>query len=188
MKADKDKAKMQENTEPAMDINTDESLSGSTHLNEPVATEPEIEAIRSELSEMKDKYLRTVAEFDNFRKRSNKEKYELIRTAGKDVITDLLEVLDDVDRAEKQMNSATEIEEIKEGISLVFSKLRTKLAARGLKQMEVINVDFDADLHDAITEIEVPSKDQKGKIVDEIQKGYYLNEAIIRHAKVVVGK
>ncbi len=188
MKEDKEKNKIQDSGENSFDINTDESQSGTTHLNEPVVNEPEIEAIRAELEELRDKYLRKVAEFDNFRKRSNKEKYDLIRTAGKEVIIDLLEVLDDIDRAEEQLNSSEDLDQIREGILLVFGKLRSKLTARGLKVMESREQDFDPDLHEALSEIPAPEKELKGKVLDEIQKGYYLNEAIIRHAKVVVGK
>ena len=188
MKEEKEKAKLQNPETAGFDINSDESQSGTSHLNDPLANEPEIEALRSELNELRDKYLRNVAEFDNFRKRSNKEKYELIRTAGKEVITDLLEVLDDLDRAENQLESSEDTDQIKEGITLVFAKLRSKLSARGLKEMDAINEDFDADLHEAITEIPAGKDELKGKVLDVVQKGYYLNDSIIRHAKVIVGK
>lgn len=170
------------------DINTDESISGTSHLNEPVAEESEMEKLREELAIFKDKNLRLAAEFDNFRKRNAKERIELIQTAGREVINDLLTVLDDCDRAEKQLNSAEDNPEIKEGVQLVFNKLRNTLAAKGLKPMESINTDFNPDLHDAITEVPASSPELKGKVIDEIQKGYYLNDKIIRHAKVVVGK
>jgi molecular chaperone GrpE len=171
-----------------IDINTDESQSGSSHLNEPVAEETEIEKLKEELQEQKDKYLRKSAEFENFKRRSAKEKMELIQTAGKEVIIDMLDVLDDCDRAQKQIENSEDIKEIKEGVLLVFNKLRNRLAARGLKPMETIHQEFNPDLHDAITEIPAPTDDLKGKIIDEVVKGYYLNDKIIRHAKVVVGK
>ena len=184
--------KKQENNSPLgnmdMDINTDENLSGTTHLNEPVGEDSEIEKIKTELEEVKDKYLRKVAEFDNYKRRSAKERIELIQTAGRDVITNMLDVLDDCDRAQKQLDNSDNPEAIKEGVMLVFNKLRNSLQAQGLKAMETINQEFNPDLHDAITEIAAPTKDLKGKIVDEIMKGYYLNDKIIRHAKVVVGK
>ncbi len=184
--------KDQENNSPRtnldIDINTDENLSGTTHLNEPVGEQADLEKIKAELEEVKDKFLRKVAEFDNYKRRSAKERIELIQTAGRDVITNMLEVLDDCDRAQKQLDNLDNPEAIKEGVMLVFNKLRTTLQVRGLKPMETINQEFNPDLHDAVTEIPAPTEELKGKIVDEVMKGYYLNDKIIRHAKVVVGK
>lgn len=181
---------MKENTNDSteMDINTDENQSGTTHLNEPVAEESEIEKLKTELEESKDKYLRKVAEFDNFKRRSAKERIELIQTAGRDVITDMLDVLDDCDRAQKQLEASDDAAAIKEGVMLVFNKLRNTLQARGVKAMETIHQEFNPDLHEAVTEIPAASEELKGKIADEVMKGYYLNDKIIRHAKVVVGK
>lgn len=185
---------MNENHQPAqgeqpttVDLNTDENIAGSKTLNEPVAEEGEIEKLKAQIDELNDKYLRQVAEFDNFKRRNAKERMELIQTAGKDVITDLLDVLDDSERAERSMESATELAQIKEGVQLVFAKLRNSLSAKGLKPMEAKGKEFNADLHEAITEIEA-GPDMKGKVVDEVQKGYYLNDKIIRYAKVVVGR
>ncbi len=169
-------------------INSDENAAGTTHLNEPVENESELEKLKTELDEQKDKYIRLYAEFDNFRRRTAKERMELIQTAGKDVITSLLDVLDDSDRAEKQIPLSNDIDKIKEGIQLVFNKLRSSLQAKGLKAMDSINKDFDPEKHEAITEIPAPAKELKGKVLDEVQKGYYLNDKIIRFAKVVVGK
>jgi molecular chaperone GrpE len=188
MKADNEQAKMQDTETNDVGINSDENMSGTTHLNEPVANEPEMETLRAELGEMKDKFIRKVAEFENFKKRSLKERMELIQTAGKEVIVDLLDVLDDTTRAEKQMNNSEDIIQVKEGVSLVFNKLKNLLAAKGLKPMETLNQEFNPDLHEAITEIPAPSEELKGKVLDEIEKGYYLNDKIIRYAKVVVGK
>jgi molecular chaperone GrpE len=170
-----------------IDINTDESVSGSTHLNEPVANEDEIEKLKAEVQELKEKYLRQVAEFDNFRKRTAKERLELIQTAGKDVIVSLLDVLDDCDRAEKQLQTSNDAAAIKEGVQLVFTKLRNTLQARGVKPMQTVGTEFNPDNQEAITEIPAPTEDLKGKVVDEVVKGYYLNDKIIRFAKVVVG-
>ncbi|MEI2739902.1 MAG: nucleotide exchange factor GrpE [Chitinophagaceae bacterium] len=185
--AEKD-MKDNKNSNAEMDINTDENQSGTTHLNEPVAEESEMEKLKAELEESKDKYLRKVAEFDNFKRRSAKERIELIQTAGRDVITDMLDVLDDCDRAQKQLEASDDATAIKEGVMLVFNKLRNTLQARGVKAMETINQEFNPDLHEAVTEIPAASENMKGKIVDEVMKGYYLNDKIIRHAKVVVGK
>ena len=171
-----------------VDINTDDSVSGSTHLNEPVAEESALEKLKAELEDAKDKFIRKVAEFDNFKRRSAKERIELIQTAGKEVITDLLNVLDDCDRAQKQLETSTDAATIKEGVMLVFNKLRNTLQSKGVKAMETIQQEFNPDLHEAITEIPAPTDNLKGKVVDEVVKGYYLNDKIIRHAKVVVGK
>lgn len=169
-----------------MNINADADIPGNTHLSNPDG-EDSMEKIQAELEEQKDKYLRLFAEFDNFKRRSAKERIELIQTAGKDVIISMLEVMDDCDRAEKQLNESTDISTQKEGIQLVFNKLRSTLQSKGLTAMESINTEFDVEKHEAITEIEVPEK-MKGKVVDEVEKGYFLNGKIIRFAKVVVGK
>mgnify|MGYP000877052513 FL=1 len=129
-----------------------------------------------------------MAEFDNFKRRTAKERMELIQTAGKDVIVSLLDVLDDCDRAEKQLNTTDDIAVQKDGIQLVFNKIRTTMQAKGVKAMESIGKDFDAEFHEAITEVPVSDNKQKGKVIDEVTKGYSLNEKIIRFAKVVVGK
>ena len=171
-----------------IDINTDENLSGTTHLNEPVSEESELEKLKAEFAQMKDRYLRTVAEFENYKRRNARERMELIQTAGREVIIDLLDMLDDCDRAQKQIENSNNIQEIKEGVMLVFNKLRNTLAAKGLKPMESFHKDFNPDLHEAITEVPVSDEKLKGKVIDEVQKGYYLNDKIIRFAKVVVGK
>ncbi len=179
---------MNEATNQEIDINADENAAGTSHLNEPVADDSELEKLQAELQEQKDKYLRLMAEFDNFRRRTAKERIELIQTAGKDVIVSLLDVLDDCDRAEKQLQGSDDIAVQKEGIQLVFNKLRSSLQSKGVKAMESINADFDVEKHEAITEIPAPSEEMKGKVIDEVMKGYYLNDKIIRFAKVVVGK
>jgi molecular chaperone GrpE len=178
---------LQQNETDTM-INADENAAGTTHLNEPVAEENELEKLQAALQEQKDKYLRLAAEFDNFKRRTAKERLELIQTAGKDVVVSLLDVLDDVDRAEKQLNSTADIAVQKEGIQLVFNKIRSSMQSKGVKAMESINADFDVEKHEAITEIPAPTEELKGKVLDEVQKGYYLNDKLIRFAKVVVGK
>lgn len=169
-------------------INTDENAAGTTHLNEPVETESEAELLKAQIAEQKDKYIRLMAEFENYKRRTSKERLELIQTAGKDIIVSLLDVLDDCDRAEKQMKTSNDIEQIKEGIQLVFNKMRNIMQAKGLKAMDSLQTNFDVEKHEAITEIPSPTKDHIGKVLDEVQKGYYLNDKIIRFAKVVVGK
>jgi len=148
----------------------------------------ELDQLQADLADQKDKYLRLMAEFENFKRRTAKERVDLIQTAGKDVIVSLLDVMDDCDRAEKQLNGSDDIAVQKEGIQLVFNKIRATLQAKGLKAMESINQPFNVELHEAITEVPVPDASKKGKVIDEVTKGYYLNDKIIRFAKVVVGK
>lgn len=167
-------------------LNTDENMAGTELLND--SLDENNDTLNKELEEAKDKYLRLVAEFDNFKRRNAKERMELIQTAGKETIQAMLDVLDDSERAAKQLETETDIERIKEGVMLVFNKLKNTLQQKGLKRMESQGVDFDADLHEAITEIPAGSEDMAGKVVDVIQPGYYLNDKLIRHAKVVVGK
>ena len=176
--------------EAAMNFNADDSLSGTTHLNDEMANEEidRFQELENQLKESNDRYLRLVAEFDNFRKRTAKEKMELTKTAGEDIIKSLLDIVDDSERAAKQMETSDDLGLIKEGINLVFNKLKNTLQARGLKAMESKEQDFDVELHEAITEIPAPTEALKGKVLDEVIKGYYLNDKIIRHAKVVVGK
>ena len=148
----------------------------------------ELDQLKADLADQKDKYLRLMAEFENFKRRTAKERVDLIQTAGKDVIVSLLDVMDDCDRAEKQLNGSDDIAVQKEGIQLVFNKIRATLHAKGWKAMESIDQSFDVELHEAITEVPVPDASKKGKVIDEVTKGYYLNDKIIRFAKVVVGK
>ncbi|HEY1025636.1 MAG TPA: nucleotide exchange factor GrpE [Sphingobacteriaceae bacterium] len=145
------------------------------------------EKLKAELAEANNKYLRLYAEFDNYKRRTSKERVDLLQTAGKDVIVDLLPVLDDFERAVKSIEAATDIEAVKEGVLLVQNKLKTILSNKGLKEMNAQGTPFDADFHDAITNVPAPSDDLKGKVMDEVERGYFLNDKVIRHAKVVVG-
>jgi molecular chaperone GrpE len=163
---------------------TDENAAETSPLTE---QEQENIKLKAEIEEQKDKYLRLMAEFDNYRRRTSKERLELIQTAGKDVIVSMLEVLDDIDRAEKQMATASDFDIQKEGIQLVFNKVRSTMQSKGVKPLESINTDFDVEKHEAITEIPAPNDSLKGKVLDEVQKGYFLNDKLIRFAKVVVG-
>jgi molecular chaperone GrpE len=177
-----------ENGKSMPDINSDENMSGTTHLNDALTDESELDKKQQELNEMRDKYLRLVAEFDNFKKRTARERIELMQTANKEVIVSLLDVLDDSERAAKQLENASDIEAVKDGVSLVFNKLKNTLQSKGLTPMESLHTEFNPDLHDAITEIPAPSEELKGKVLDDMQKGYYLNDKLIRHARVIVGK
>lgn len=174
--------------EQVFGLNSDENIAGTINVEEKVAEESEEEKLRTMLREKDDKYLRLYADFENFKRRNAKEKIELIQTAGKDVIQSLLEVLDDCDRAERQMQKSDNLTELKEGVQLVFNKLRRSLHSRGLKEMSSIGEPFNPDVHEAITEIPVADRSMEGKVVDELEKGYSLNDKIIRFSKVVVGK
>jgi molecular chaperone GrpE len=175
------------NQEMAEGLNTDDSLPGDTGAEEKLESS-DLGRLEAELAESKDRYVRLVAEFENFRKRMARENLELRLTASREIIQALLDVMDDMDRASRQLESEQDIARIREGVGLVFSKFRNVLQQRGLRQMESMNQPFDPELHEAITEIDVPSEEAKGRVVDVVQPGYYLNEKLIRHAKVVVGK
>ncbi len=146
-----------------------------------------IETIKKELEEQKDKYLRLYSEFDNYKRRTAKEKIELSQIANKDIVIALLPVLDDCERAQKSIGEASDVTAVKEGLNLVFNKLFKSLESKGLKPLESIGQVFDSELHEAITQIPSPSPELKGKVVDEVEKGYFLNDKLIRFAKVVTG-
>jgi molecular chaperone GrpE len=173
--------------ESTVDINTDESVAGTHHLNQDLEEDDLLEKANAELQEQKDKYLRLMAEFDNFKRRSARERVELSQTAGKEIIISLLDVLDDCDRAEKQLQQENNTKDLS-GVLLVFNKLRNLLQSRGLRAMESLHTEFDVEKHEAISEVPAPSPELRGKVVAEVMKGYYLNDKIIRFAKVIVGK
>ena len=184
----KDEAEQPHITEEQMaqGLNIDENMAGTELLNDELTEGNDDQG--KELAEARDKYLRLAAEFDNYKRRTAKERMDLIATAGKEIIQSMLDVLDDSERATKQLETSDDVEKIKEGIMLVFNKLKTTLHQKGLKVMESHGEEFNADLHEAITEIPAGSEEKVGKVVDVIQPGYYLNDKLIRHAKVVVGK
>lgn len=138
--------------------------------------------------EMNDRYMRLYAEFDNFRRRTQKEKVELMGTASSGVLKDLIPVLDDFERAITYNETAQEIDSVKEGFGLIYSKYKLILESKGLKPMNSKGQPFDSELHEAIANIPAPSDDLKGKIIDDVEKGYLLNEKVVRFAKVVVGQ
>lgn len=147
-----------------------------------------VKELEDEVAELKDKNLRLFAEFDNFRKRTARERNDMMASAGQDVIRELLPILDDIRRAENQLEDAKDVESVRKGYQLITKKLTDILHNKGLQEMEVVGQKFDPDLHEAITEIPAPSEEDKGKVLDEVEKGYYLNDRILRHARVVVGK
>lgn len=173
--------------ESAVDINTDDNVAGTHHLNQDLEEDDPVEKLTAELQDQKDKYLRLLAEFDNFMRRTRREKDELSQTAGREIIISLLDVLDDCDRAESQLLQEKKSKELS-GVMLVFNKLRSILQNRGLKAMESLHTEFDVEKHEAIGEVPATTPELSGKVVAEVMKGYYLNDKIIRFAKVIVGK
>ncbi len=171
----------QKNTENQAEINNEAETSENIETPEvELSTE---EKLALELAEMKDKYIRLYSEFDNFRKRTAKEKIELTQTATANLMVDILPVLDDVDRAKANNPDG----EFPEGIQLIINKLTSILQQKGLTEMEAKGTVFDAELHEAITQFTAPTEEEKGKILDVLEKGYYLKDKVVRFAKVVVG-
>lgn len=148
----------------------------------------ELKAFADKTVEMQDKYLRLSAEFDNYRKRTLKEKSELIRTASEDVLKGIIPVMDDFERGLNAVNTARDLEAVKQGMSLIYVRFRDFLIQNGVKEIEALNQDFNTDFHEAVTKIPAPEESMKGKVVDVIEKGYYLHEKVIRYPKVVVGE
>ncbi|NQD70094.1 nucleotide exchange factor GrpE [Sphingobacterium shayense] len=161
----------------------------ATESQEPEEELSQEEKLQQELADTQDRYTRLFAEFDNYKKRTSKERVELIQSASKDVLNRLLPVLDDLDRALSAMETAPDVESVKVGIDLVNQKFRKTLALEGLKEMEnLIGQPFDAEYQEAITAIPAPSDDMKNKIIDVVEKGYFLNDKVVRFAKVVIGQ
>lgn len=178
------------NTETTPDTEMELVADENTAVPEPAETEvtsglSKEEQLLKELAEAKDRHLRLYSEFENYKRRTSKERVELLMTANREVLQALLPVLDDFDRALKSMEKSTDINAVKEGVELVSNKLKTILTSKGLKEMESTGKDFDADFHEAITN--VPNPEMKNKVVDTLEKGYLLNDRVIRFAKVVVG-
>jgi len=146
-----------------------------------------LETAKQEVAELKDKYLRLYADFENFRRRTSKEKLELLSNASADVIKLILPVVDDFERAKVSFDSSVDTVALKEGVDLIYTKLYKTLESKGLKPMESKGATFDVELHESIAQFPAPSEDLKGKVIDEIEKGYYLNDKVIRYAKVIVG-
>lgn len=185
---DLEQEKTQAQTEVMEEQREDGSEPANQADNQASADVPsELDQAKADLAEAKDKYLRLYSEFENFRRRTAKERLELIGTANKELMADLVPVLDDFERAAKALAEKSDVEAAKEGIDLIYQKLKKTLESKGLKRMEVAKgADFDGDLHEAITQI--PTGDElAGKVVDVVENGYFLNEKVVRFAKVVTG-
>ncbi|WP_205499646.1 nucleotide exchange factor GrpE [Rufibacter psychrotolerans] len=179
----------QENIQPENAQETTEQTATATEGQEQNAgaEATTAQAGNSDLDELKDKYLRLHAEFDNFRRRTSKERLELFKTANQELMVALLPVLDDFERAQAAIKDAQDVTAVREGVELVFGKLQSILTQKGLKPMEAVGQPFDAEVHEAITQIPAPSEEMKGKVIDQVEKGYYLNDKVVRFAKVVIG-
>jgi molecular chaperone GrpE len=147
-----------------------------------------VKQLETTLKEEKDKYLRLSADFDNYRKRTLKEKMDLAKLAGEEIFLKILPVLDDLDRALKSVQDASDLDAVKKGIQLIYSKFTDYLSQQGVKEIEALHQDFNTDLHEAVSQIPPPDKKLKGKVVDVVEKGYYLNDKVIRYSKVIIGE
>jgi len=147
-----------------------------------------LKAMELELTEQKEKYLRLSADFDNYRKRTMKEKIELSKQAGEEIFARILPVLDNLERAMKAVEEAKDLEAVKEGMRLIHNMFNEYLGQQGVREIEAMHQEFDTDVHDAVTKIPAPDKKLKGKVVDVIERGYFLNDKVLRYAKVVIGE
>jgi molecular chaperone GrpE len=177
------------NEQPIAEEQNEAQEAAAENTEEATAEEiSEVDALKAELEDQKDKYLRLAAEFDNYRKRTMKEKSELILNGGKKCIESILPVVDDFERALSNMEKATDVDAVKEGVTLIYNKFTASLAQNGVKKIEATGQPLDTDFHEAIAVIPAPTEEQKGKIIDCVQTGYMLNDTVLRHAKVVVGE
>ncbi|RNI30879.1 nucleotide exchange factor GrpE [Rufibacter immobilis] len=176
-----------ENTQPENNAATEAAAEQADTQNLETEAPQASENSTAELDEMRDKYLRLHAEFDNFRRRTSKERLELFKTANQELMVALIPVLDDLERAQTAMKDAQDVNAVREGVELIFNKFISLLQQKGLKAMEAVGQPFDADVHEAITQIPAPSEEMKGKVIDQVEKGYYLNDKVVRFAKVVIG-
>lgn len=155
--------------------------------NSDTETDP-VEKMKAELTEVQDKYIRLYSEFENYKRRTTKERSDILRSANQETLVSLLPVLDDFERALKSISQVEGNDAMKTGIELVYGKLKNTLTQKGLKEMETNGKDFDVEFHEGITKIPAPTEELKGKVIDTLEKGYFLNEKVIRFAKVVVGE
>lgn len=173
------------------DLNGEEAINDTSEDTAPVEEVNETPAeptAEERYDELNDKYLRLYSEYDNYRKRTNKERIELIGSASADVLKDLLPVMDDFERAILNNETAEDLDAIKEGVKLIYEKFKNTLSNKGLKALESKGKDFDSEFHEAIANVPAPDKKMVGKVVDDVEKGYLLNDKVIRYAKVVVGQ
>ena len=181
------KAQQEETLDNVATSQQDEGDKAEEQPAKEMSVEDKLAAAETKVAELQDKYLRQVAEFDNYRKRTIKEKAELILNGAEKTITAILPILDDMDRALKNMDKREDVAAVKEGVDLIFQKFVKILGEQGVKKIETENADFNTDLHEAIAQVPAPSDEMKGKIIDCVKTGYTLNEKVIRHSQVAVG-
>lgn len=181
------KAQQEETLDNVATSQPDESDKAEEQPAKEMSVEDKLAAAETKVAELQDKYLRQVAEFDNYRKRTIKEKAELILNGAEKTITAILPILDDMERALKNMDKMEDVAAVKEGVDLIFQKFVKILGEQGVKKIETENADFNTDLHEAIAQVPAPSDEMKGKIIDCVKTGYTLNEKVIRHSQVAVG-
>lgn len=186
MKKQKHTDEVQDEKETCENCEATQNLESTDQAAEQIVDE--IEQMKQQLTEMNDKNLRLMAEFDNYRKRTLKERMDLIKTASEKVLVDMLPLIDDFERGLKVMETSEDVVAVKEGVDLIYSKFIAFLIQNGVKAIPTENENFDTEFHEAITTFPAPSEDQKGKIIDCVSKGYTLNEKVIRFSKVVVGE
>jgi len=179
---------MQDLTEAHEETASDKKESRKERAHKKTKTEEQLEKAEQELLELKDKHIRLQAEFDNYRKRTLKERMELMKTASESVLMSILPVIDDFDRAIQSMDKLEEESHLKDGVMLIYNKFQEFLKQNGVREIVAKEQDFNTDLHEAITKIPAPSEELKGKNVDVVQKGYFLNDKVIRFSKVVIGE
>ncbi|TAF43135.1 MAG: nucleotide exchange factor GrpE [Sphingobacteriales bacterium] len=187
MAENKENILTEENQTPTSETFIDNETNNTQDNITEEVTLSEEDKLKAEVTTLNDKFIRLYAEFDNFKRRTQKERIDLLKTANKEVILALLPVLDDFERAEKALANITDVAAVKEGIAIVQNKLKNILAQKGLSEMDAIGHAFDADVHEAITSIPSPSEESKGKVIDQMEKGYLLNDKVIRFAKVIIG-
>lgn len=168
--------------------NQEEINENQEEIQQELDAKNEENSLENQLNEQKDKFLRLFAEFDNYKKRVAKERLELFATAGKDIIIEFLPIIDDFERAIKSNENSEDLSAIKEGMQLIYDKMLKSFERKGVKKVFAKGEPFDADKHEAITEIPVADESQKGLVIDEVESGYMLNDKMIRFSKVVVGK
>ena len=181
------KAQQEETLDNVATSQQDEGDKAEEQPAKEMSVEDKLAAAETKVAELQDKYLRQVAEFDNYRKRTIKEKAELILNGAEKTITAILPILDDMERALKNMDRMEDVAAVKEGVDLIFQKFVKILGEQGVKKIETENADFNTDLHEAIAQVPAPSDEMKGKIIDCVKTGYTLNEKVIRHSQVAVG-
>ena len=181
------KAQQEETLDNVATSQPDEGDKAEEQPAKEMSVEDKLAAAETKVAELQDKYLRQVAEFDNYRKRTIKEKAELILNGAEKTITAILPILDDMERALKNMDKMEDVAAVKEGVDLIFQKFVKILGEQGVKKIETENADFNTDLHEAIAQVPAPSDEMKGKIIDCVKTGYTLNEMVIRHSQVAVG-